>query len=119
MNVGKKIVGNYLLIEKIGEGQFGVVFKALHLKQNRKVYAIKSIPKNKLEKHKMLAQLFETEVAVMSKMNHPNVMHLFEFMESENNFYLVIQYCNNGDLEGYMKNIGRLSEQGSILYFIF
>jgi len=40
----------------------------------------------------------------MNNINHPNIMHLFDFLESENNYYLIMQFCNNGDLEQYMIN---------------
>ena len=56
-------------------------------------------------------------MSVMSEINHPNVMHLFEFMETTHNYYLVIQYCNNGDLEGYMKKMGNLGEDEAV-YFL-
>jgi serine/threonine protein kinase len=38
----------------------------------------------------------------MSEINHPNIMHLFDFLESSNSYYLVMQYCNKGDLEAYL-----------------
>lgn len=44
-------------------------------------------------------------------------MHLYEFMETANNYYLVIQYCNNGDLEMYLKRMGKLSESEAV-YFL-
>lgn len=57
----------------------------------------------------MLKKLLKTEVAVMNNINHPNIMHLFEFLESSNNYYLIMQYCNNGDLEGHLsKQVNRL-----------
>lgn len=56
-------------------------------------------------------------MSVMSLINHPNVMHLYEFMETNNNFYLVIQYCNNGDLESYLKKYGHLTENEAV-YFL-
>lgn len=56
-------------------------------------------------------------MSVMSEINHPNVMHLYEFMETTHNYYLVIQYCNNGDLEGYMKKMGILGEDEAV-YFL-
>ena len=120
MDRQKKKVGNYLLVSKLGSGQFGVVYKGVQIDNQKKVFAIKCIEKRKLEKNSILSRLFQTEMAVMSKINHPNVMHLFEFMETQNNYYLVIQYCNNGDLEAYMKKMGRLSEQGKFkLFFNF
>ena len=116
MKFEKKKVGDYILVNELGKGQFGKVFKALNLKQKHKVYAIKCIAKEKLENNPLLTRLFNTEVAVMSKIKHPNVMHLFEFMETRSNFYLVLQYCNNGDLEGYMKKNGRLCEKGNYMF---
>ena len=113
----KKKVGNYLLVQKIGQGQFGVVYKGVSIEDQKKVFAIKCILKKKLEANSMLSRLFQTEMSVMSKLHHPNIMHLFEFMETANNYYLVIQYCNNGDLETYLKKMGRLSEDEAV-YFL-
>merc|ERR1719264_618427 len=56
-------------------------------------------------------------MAVMSKIKHPNIMHLFEYMETGNNYYLVIQYCNNGDLEEHIKKAKQLSEDEAV-YFL-
>jgi len=53
----------------------------------------------------------------MQEINHPNIMHLYELMESSNNFYLVLQYCNNGDMEEYLKKKNRLAEEEAI-YFL-
>lgn len=44
-------------------------------------------------------------------------MHLYEFMETQNNYYLVIQYCNNGDLEKYLKKYSHLTENEAV-YFL-
>ena len=54
----------------------------------------------------------------MNRINHPNIIHLFEFLESGNNFYMVIQYCNGGDLEEYVgKRLNRLlPEQEAVRY---
>ena len=113
----KKKVGNYILVNKIGQGQFGVVYKGVLIEDQRKVFAIKCIQKSKLEGNSILNRLFQTEMSVMSKLNHPNIMHLFEFMETAHNYYLVIQFCNNGDLETYLKKMGRLSEEEAV-YFL-
>jgi len=51
---------------------------------------VKIIKKSKIVSNQKLKKLFETEMAIMSEINHPNIMHLFEFMETSNNYYLVI-----------------------------
>jgi serine/threonine-protein kinase ULK/ATG1 len=112
-----KKVGNYLLLKVLGEGQFGTVYKASHTGNPDDYYAIKTIAKSKIQGNAKLMKLFDTEMAVMSKIKHPNIMHLYEYMETQNNYYLVIQYCNNGDLEGHLKKHKKLSQDES-LYFL-
>lgn len=51
----------------------------------------------------VLKKLLNTEVSIMHKINHPNIMHLYDYFETENNYYLVINYCNKGDLETYFQ----------------
>lgn len=53
----------------------------------------------------------------MEEIEHPNIMHLYELMESYNNYYLVLQYCNGGDLEEYLKKKHHLPEDEAI-YFL-
>lgn len=55
----------------------------------------------------------------MNKINHPNVMHLFEFLESSNNYYMIIQYCNGGDLESHIrKQPNGLLSEGEAVYYL-
>lgn len=54
----------------------------------------------------------------MHKINHPNIMHLYEFFETQSSCYMIIQYCNGGDLEGLLKRQPRkhLSEFEALGY---
>lgn len=111
-----KKVGNYLLVSKLGEGQFGTVFKATH-QDTQEVFAVKTVLKSKINSNPKLRTLFDTEMAVMSKLEHPNILHLFEYLETANNYYLVLNYCNAGDLEHHVKKNDFLGERESI-YFL-
>jgi serine/threonine-protein kinase ULK/ATG1 len=111
-----KKVGNYLLVSKLGEGQFGTVFKATQ-QQTNEIFAVKTIAKKKINQNPKLRRLFDTEMAVMSKIKHPNILHLYEYLETTNNYYLVIDYCNNGDIENHVKKNQCLGEQESV-YFL-
>lgn len=55
----------------------------------------------------------------MHSINHPNIMHLYEYMESSNNYYLVISYCKDGDLEKYLsKKPKNLLTEKEALFFL-
>ena len=75
------------------------------------------VNKQKLQINDKLIELLQTEIAIMEEIDHPNIMHLYELMESSNNYYLVLQYCNNGDMEAYLKKKIHLPEDEAI-YFL-
>lgn len=59
------------------------------------------------------------ETGIMHTINHPNIMHLYEYMESSSTYYLVINYCNQGDLENYLsKQSGGIVSETMALYFL-
>ena len=96
-------VGNYSIGKILGTGQFGVVYKATHIKTGA-VYALKKIPIKRISPSGILERLFRTEVAIMHEIDHPNILHLHEFLETSKNYYLVFDYCDHGDLGNYLKS---------------
>ncbi len=118
MTIEGKKVGNYVLRKVLGQGQFGKVWKAKHY-QNGKEYAVKKIDKSKINSNPILKRLLKTEVSIMHEINHVNILHLHDFLESKNNYYLVVDYCNQGDFEHYLKdkNVKYLPEKEAV-YFL-
>lgn len=103
MKINRRM-GDFLLEREIGKGNFATVFLATKVGSNdNKQYAVKCISKNIILSNPVLKKLLNTEVSIMNHINHQNIMHLYEYFETENNFYLVINYCNGGDLESYMR----------------
>ena len=102
-NLGKKI-GDYTLIKHLGSGQFGDVYRS-KCNKTGKEWAVKIIDKKKLPTTQ-LQDMLKSEVAIMQKVNHRNVMHLENFMHSSANYYLIMQVCNNIDLRKYMEKKG-------------
>lgn len=100
-----KAIGNYVLESELGAGQFGKVFKAKD-KTTGTYYAVKRIDKRKINSNPLLPKLLSTEIKIMQEIEHPNVLHLFDYIESATHYYLVLTFCNQGDLEHYMKTRG-------------
>lgn len=105
------------MTKTLGEGQFGAVFLARDTKEGNTFYAVKQVNKIKVNKSELLKRLFHTEVEVMKKIKHPNLLHLYDFLETNSNYYLVTQYCADGDLKSYVKKKGHLTETEAI-YFL-
>lgn len=101
-NIGKKIKG-FTITKKIGAGSFGQIY--LCEDKSGKKFAIKMIAKSKINTP-MLKNAFMSEVRIMAQIDDPNVLRLYEFMESGSNYYLILPVCNNGDLRKYMDKRG-------------
>lgn len=95
--MGKQI-GEYTLRRVLGKGKYGVVSQGIHHKSGKQ-FAVKQIDKNMMKQDSHLQRLFKTEVTIMNEINHPNILHLYDFLESEQNYYLVITFCNKGSLQ--------------------
>ena len=118
MTIGGKKIGDYILRKVLGQGQFGKVWKAKHFK-NGKEFAIKIIDKKKINRNPILKRLLQTEVSIMNEINHPNILHLYDFLESKNNYYLVVNFCNQGDMENFMEKTNQnYFEEQKAVYFL-
>ncbi|KAK2510683.1 hypothetical protein Q9233_017514 [Columba guinea] len=87
-------IGNYRLLRTIGKGNFAKVKLARHILTGREV-AIKIIDKTQLNPTS-LQKLFR-EVRIMKGLNHPNIVKLFEVIETEKTLYLVMEYASAGE----------------------
>lgn len=107
-----EIVGDYQFNRKdlIGHGAFAVVFKGRHKQQTNLPVAIKSITKKSLAKSQ---SLLEKEIKILeelTKLQHENVVCLLDCKETPQYVYIVMEYCNGGDLADYLLQRGTLSE---------
>ena len=116
LNIGKLIGRQYQLIKKLGSGEFGDVYLAQDDAQN--LYAVKRITKERIKKNRVLSGYLKDEVAIMKKVDHPNIIKLHAFIETNSSYYIVMQYCDNGDVEQYMakREITFFKEEEAIFF---
>nr|XP_043898151.1 MAP/microtubule affinity-regulating kinase 4 isoform X1 [Solea senegalensis] len=100
-------IGNYRLLKTIGKGNFAKVKLARHVLTGREV-AIKIIDKTQLNPTS-LVKLFR-EVRIMKTLNHPNIVRLFEVIETEKTLYLIMEYASGGEVFDYLVSHGRMKE---------
>uniref|UniRef100_A0A6I8S7Z6 Microtubule affinity regulating kinase 2 n=1 Tax=Xenopus tropicalis TaxID=8364 RepID=A0A6I8S7Z6_XENTR len=88
-------IGNYRLLKTIGKGNFAKVKLARHVLTGKEV-------RN--------SNLFR-EVRIMKVLNHPNIVKLFEVIETEKTLYLVMEYASGGEVFDYLVAHGRMKEK--------
>lgn len=104
-------VGQYVLHEVLGAGAFSCVYRATKNSDTAVSYALKVILKSTLI-HEGDTERLQREIDTMAFLHHPNIVALHDFFSDGSNFYLVLDYCQGGDLNDYLiKNNGPLREQ--------
>jgi hypothetical protein len=99
---------NYRLLELLGEGGMGSVYKATDLNLNREV-ALKILKKKCSANAEERAKL-EEEARIIASINHPHVVKVFSFGEDQGQFYLAMELAEKGSLDDLMSVQQRLSE---------
>ncbi|CAD8055783.1 unnamed protein product [Paramecium sonneborni] len=116
---GEKKLNDYILKQVLGQGTFGKVRLA---EKNLQNYAIKILNKSRLKKQreyytdsngvvkiKNAFQNVAKEIAIMKKLRHPNIIRLYEIIDSPNSnkMYMVMEYAQNGQLIDWDEDLGQ------------
>ena len=89
----RDLTEEYEIEGQLGEGGYGKVYLVRHKRMNllraMKVISIDS---------KTSEERTDEEIELLKKLDHPNIIKLFEYFIDEDNYYLITEYCNGGDL---------------------
>ena len=109
-----KGVGDYSFGKTIGQGQFGKVKIATHSKTRRKV-AVKIISKSKLTAETV--KMAKREVKIMKMLRHPNIVRLYELIETPSHLFIIMEYASGGEVMDFIVAHGRLRERDACKFF--
>ena len=112
--IGKQIL-NYEIVSLIGEGGMGNVYKAKHTKLDR-VVAIKSILPQ-LVNNEDVKKRFLNEATSMSKLQHPNIVAMYDYHSDDEGLYLIMEYIEGKELDEYVRSLNKpLDEDLSVAF---
>lgn len=98
------VLGSFVLLERLGEGGMGQVFKARHRKLGR-IVALKLIRKERLV-HPDAVRRFRREIEAASKLSHPNIVLALDADEVNNTHFFAMEYVEGVDLAKHVKQKG-------------
>lgn len=107
-------LGNYLVLDKIGQGGMGQVFKAEHRRMKR-VVALKVLPASRV-KDPSDVQRFQRELRAVARLSHPNIVTAFDADEAKGVHYYVMEYVEGADLSSLVRKGGVLTPEQSVDY---
>ena len=93
----------------LGSGTYGTVKKVCLIKNESIIRAMKIIPKENIMEGVDSSKLVD-EISILKKLDHPNIMKIFECFIDKDNFYIISDFCDQGDLLGKLEKLGKMNE---------
>ncbi|KAK2947641.1 putative Cyclin-dependent kinase 1 [Blattamonas nauphoetae] len=100
-------LGKYEKLEKLGEGTYGVVYKARNTTTNQ-IVAMKKIRLETQEEGVPSTAI--REVAALTELKHPNIVELIDIIHQNNDLYIITEFCEH-DLKKHMKAMEQVGQQ--------
>jgi serine/threonine protein kinase len=105
-------IGNYDVLDHLGAGGMGTVFKARHRRMKR-IVAIKVLSRG-LAKDESFVQRFQREVETIARFTHPNIVMAYDADEAEAGHFLVMEFVDGQDLASMVQKQGPLSVPAAV-----
>lgn len=102
-----RIIGQYQLIKKIGQGGMGVVYQSIHSRLKKQV--VLKLLLNKDWDNTDQTQRFYREMELVGQLDHPNIVKATDAGEADDTCFLVMEFLNGHDLKTILKQEGPLS----------
>jgi CheY-like chemotaxis protein len=100
------VIGNYQVLDRLGQGGMGTVYKARH-RRMRRVVAIKVLSRNVGQSENFIKR-FQREVEAVARLSHPNIVMAHDADETEAGHFLVMEFVNGRDLASEVQKRGPL-----------
>ena len=113
--VNQDLLSDYNILGIIGKGTFSIV-KLGENKLTKEKVAIKIMEKNKIIDQEDLKRI-QREIEMLKSLNHPNVIKIYKISEDSKKIYIIMEYCENGELFNRIVNKQRLNEDEAALFY--
>ena len=110
------VLGDYVLLGKIGAGGMGMVFKARHVRMDR-IVALKVLPRNMMKRPEAVER-FHQEVKAAAQLFHPNIVTAFDAGEDSGVHFLVMEYVDGQPLSKLIKEHGPFNVDRAVNYIL-
>ena len=108
--IGDILDGKYKILNEIGHGGMSTVYLAINEKAN-KTWAVKEVRKNGQENFHVVKQSLIMEIEMLKKLKSPNLPSIVDIIDTEEDFFIVMDFIEGNSLEDYLQEKKRLSQE--------
>ena len=101
-----RVIGNYRIVEKVGEGGMGTVYRAVDVMLEREV-AIKAI-RPELSREPEIVERFRAEAKMLARLSHPAIATIYSFFVDGEDVFLAMEFVRGRSLSGLLQSAGPL-----------
>ena len=114
---GHKLRERYRIVDEIGQGGFGAVYRAEDTRIAERIVAIKEVRQGNLSPQEMseAAEAFKQEAFILARLNHPNLPGIYDYFTEAGRWYVVMDFIDGETLEDYLARGGNRRLAGSPL----
>lgn len=106
----------YQLQCKIGSGAFGQVYKAINVKKDNQISAVKVMDMEKMSP-KLRDKFLPREIAALIEVKHPNAVRVYDIFKMSKKVFIFMEYAGGGDLNGYLKKNKEIKEDLAVVWY--
>ncbi len=106
----------YKVVKRLGDGSYGTVFSVVNIQTGATV-AMKKI--EKVKENEIDDLEIKNEIDILKKLDHPNIVKIYEFYNTLTDFYIVTEYCKKGELYSYIKRSYTENQLAVLFYQVF
>src|SRR6516165_10081141 len=110
------LLGNYILLDRLGQGGMGIVYRARHTMMDRTA-AVKLLPAT-LKENTESVQRFLREVKAAAQLEHPNIVQAYDAGSVNGRYFLAMEYVEGVTLDTLVKERGRLPVSTAVDYVV-
>ena len=110
------VVGNYVVLDRLGKGGMAEVYKARHARMDR-IVALKVLPAAAMKSAESVKR-FRREAKAAARLSHPNIVTAYDADEAQGMHFLVMEYVDGADLASVVKKHGALDVAAAVNYLL-
>ncbi len=111
-------VGKYVVVDCVGRGAAGIVYKARHRLMSNRFVALKTVDTRNLHNDSEVLARFRREIEIVARLDHPHIVRAFDAVQTRTHLYLVLEYVAGRDLARVVKERGPLPVGEAVHYVI-